>query len=261
MLCCVVLKIRWPQTLNGLRSMERLLKSPTMRERYLATCVGEDAEDGDQLRTWSHSLTSLRWEALVSFCTSLLAAEPLLRRTWRRQKFMGGTVRHKRWRENAANSEHGHAGPTLETIDKTIADPSFWSGVSILADVAFEAEFVGRWCEGCPCGCTDPDSRSSISSSDVLAVQGTRRPRKPRQTRSPACPYKGCRAAELAAGTWSRELRRVMSAGRGRVNEVLVMSRASDRADFFDDWTKARSKLWAGISVKLAYFQQLPWRL
>ncbi|CAE7302321.1 chk1 [Symbiodinium sp. KB8] len=251
---------RWPSTLTGLRAVERLLRPPTMRDRFRACCVRNE-EDAKPLATWSHTLASLRWEVLVDFTRDLLLLEPVIRRCWNKELFMQGlnTAGYRQWR---CDTSSDHGAPTVQAIDEAICSPEFWSGVAIVHDLAYEAEFVGRWAEGCSCcrsgtgiGGADPDRMA-------IADDGERQ-RKPRRQRQPgrvACPYAGCRAPELASGDWIPELKRVMNFGRGRLTEFLVMSRAEDRSQFHADWVQARSKLWAGIQVKLAYFQQLPWR-
>ena len=241
--------LSWPGVLDGLRAVEKLLRPPTMRERFLAVCV-RGHEDAHLLQTWSRTLRSLRWEAIVDFTKDLLAAEPLIRQTWSLQTFLGGDQNHKKWK---ANSDFG---PSVESIDAALTSAAWWTGVSIVHDVAFEAEYIGRWAEGCPCGCS--------SDSGQLAIVGGgssgRRRRQKQQSQAQACPFRGCRAGQLAAGDWIGPLKNVMAASRSRVTQFLVMSR-DNRSEYFSDWTRARGKLWTGLQVKLSYWAQLPWRL
>ncbi|CAE7814629.1 chk1 [Symbiodinium sp. CCMP2592] len=253
--------VRWASTLTGLRALERLLRPPTMRDRYRACCVRNE-EDAKPLATWSHTLASLRWEALVDFTRDLLLLEPLIRRTWNKQWFMQGlhSTGHREWR---CDKSSDHGAPTVQAIDDAIRSPAFWSGVAIIHDISYEAEYVGRWAEQCSCCASGTGAGGPDPDRIAIADDGERK-RRPRRQRHPgrvACPYAGCRAPELAAGDWIPELKRVMNMGRGRLTEFLVMSRAEDRSQFHADWVQARSKLWAGIQVKLAYYQQLPWRL
>ena len=227
--------------------MERLLRAPTMRERFLAVCV-KDHADAHLLQNWSRTLKSLRWEAIVDFTRDLLAAEPMMRQTWCQKKFMGGDQAYRQWKATSSDF-----GPGIDAINAALTAPSFWTGVAIVHDVAFEAEYIGRWSEGCPCGCTDDNSQLAIAAS---AKAGHTR----RRRQHVSCPFRGCRAAQLAAGEWIPKLKKVMNESRSRVTQFLVMSR-DDRPEFLADWTKARGKLWTGLQVKLAYWSQLPWRL
>ena len=204
-----------------------------MRERFQACCVDPDDSRAAQLNTWSHSLVSLRWEALVDFTSGLLELEPLLRQCWNKQKFLAGSSGHRVLQAaDASTSEHS-TSVAVEGINAALTSPAFWTGVALCHDVAFEAEFTGRWAEGCSC-CRKPNS---------------------------TCAYKGCRAAEFASGQWQQELKNTMVKNRAALGQYLVMSRDTDRAQYFSDWAKARARLWGGIQVKLGYWQQLPWRL
>ena len=216
--------------------------------------MGPDDARVAQLRNWSHSLASLRWEAIVDFTGDLLKLEPLLRQTWDKRKFLGGTAPtagsgpgHRRWKADAA----GEHGVTVDSIHAAITSPAFWTGVALVHDLSYEAEFIGRWCEGCGC-CPMPGRQLRLQDAKPL-------PRQRQQRLS--CPYKGCRAAELASGEWVGHLQDVMISSKTNVAHCLVMSRDTERAQYFSDWSQARAKLWAGIHIKLAYWKQLPWRL
>ncbi|CAE7773058.1 unnamed protein product, partial [Symbiodinium sp. CCMP2456] len=221
----------WDPLLSALRSVEKLLRWTTMRERFQACCIDPDDSRAAQLNTWSHSLVSLRWEALVDFTGGLLELEPLLRQCWSKKKFLAGSPgRRVLQAADASTGEHS-TSVAVEGIDAALTSATFWTGVALCHDVAFEAEFAGRWAEGCGC-CRKPN---------------------------PTCAFKGCRAAEFSSGEWQQELKKTMIKNRSALGQYLVMSRDTDRAQYFSDWAKARARLWGGIQVKLGYWQQLPW--
>ena len=41
--------------------------------------------------------------------------------------------------------------PNAEAIDAALASPVFWATTKAVHQLAMQAEFIGRWCEGCPC--------------------------------------------------------------------------------------------------------------
>ena len=41
--------------------------------------------------------------------------------------------------------------PSAEAIDAAVSSPVFWATARAVHELALEAEWVGRWCEGCPC--------------------------------------------------------------------------------------------------------------
>ena len=254
------LVFRWPRTLEGLRALEKLLRPPTMRERFAACCLGSGHESAPLLENWSHTLVSLRWEAIEVFCRNLLVLEPVLRQAWSLQAFLKGSgTKHKPWQQRSPNeTSHFGFGPALQMIDSSIRSEAFWTGVSICHDVAWEAELIGRWAEGCYC-CTDRQSQLAITDGGTGGTGRRRRPARPKAQEF--CPYRGCRAADLASGAWEDRLKKAMLAGRNRVTQFLVTASGSDRGQFFQDWTQARGRLWAGLQIKLAHWKQLPWRL
>ena len=180
----------WESLLDGLRACEKLLAPPTMRERFQACCCDGNAMVEKQFATWSHSLKSLRWEAIELFTKELLALECPLRIHWCKKKFMSGNGdTHKSWHQ----SDSG-VGINVEAIDRAISSPSFWGGVAMIHDLSFSVEFLGRWAEGCPC-CEDA----------LLEGKGVKRRRTKwlqhvKDANTTPCPFSGCRAVEIAAG-------------------------------------------------------------
>lgn len=130
---------------------------------------------------------------------------------------------------------------------------SFWCGVSLANDISYCAEFVGRWSEGCQC-CED----------ELLTKQNPKRRRTKwlsNVSSAMPCPFRGCRAVQIAAGEWLPRLQKVLSDGQGHLTDSLLKSYGRDLPTFLDDWVKARSKLWGQLRIKLAYFEQIPWKL
>ena len=41
--------------------------------------------------------------------------------------------------------------PNAEAIDEAISSPVFWAMTKSIHEIALQAEWIGRWCEGCPC--------------------------------------------------------------------------------------------------------------
>ena len=236
---------RWPSVLEGMRALERLLRSPLMRERLQACCLADAAPEEIRLfDSWSLSLKSLRWQAITEFSDGLLKLELPLRRWWSMAKFLHGTGHASKFKPRPAESEYGI---TVESINKVIQDACFWSGLAVVHDISHQAEHVGKWGEGCGC-CEPPSSKASASV----------------KARFKACPYKGCRSPDLATGAWQADLDKVMSASRSRITGILMQSGHAGqtiRASLLSDWTNARARLWSQIRVKLGHWSQLPWKL
>ena len=236
-------QLRWPQVLEGMRALEKLLKAPLMRERFQCCCFDKADAAAKVFDNWSLSLVSLRWESVTAFSEGLLQVEFLLRKHWDTKKFLDGardpaSASGSRFQPRSLDKSEYSAN--VLGIQQAIVSKSFWAGVAIVHDISYQAEYVGRWAESCPCCQAESKSKP-----------------KPKQ----ACPFEGCRASELATGTWQSALDKVMSASRSRLTEVLLQGSSADRFSYMSDWHTARGKLWSQLRVKLAHWNQLPWRL
>ena len=77
--------------------------------------------------------------------TSVLAAVPC---TVRRSLFF--------WGEYSCSYimscvSHADTRPNAEAVDKAIKSLTFWAMVRATSEIAYQAEFIGRWSEGCFC--------------------------------------------------------------------------------------------------------------
>ena len=61
-------ELSWQDVLGRLREIEKLLKRPMQRERFIAKCLPANRGDIESLfSSWNTSLKSLRWEQIVNF--------------------------------------------------------------------------------------------------------------------------------------------------------------------------------------------------
>ena len=132
-----------------MRALEKLLRITTARERFQAVCVS-NAEHSKCFDRWSLSLKSLRWEAIFEFAHALLPLQEILKTYWNGSKYAAGVSgsKYKRFAYNS-NDDDDCFGPSMTQLDSVIHSESFWSGISIVEQIAYESEFVGRWAEGC----------------------------------------------------------------------------------------------------------------
>ena len=84
--------------------------------------------------------------------------------------------------------------PKLSMIDKTIKNCAFWDYAHMVHEVSLQGEQLGKWGEGCSC-----------HQGELLAYASMRRQKRTRELPSlpgavSNCPFRGCRAPELATG-------------------------------------------------------------
>lgn len=141
-----------------------------------------------------------------------------------------------------------YSGVSIDDIDKAINCPETWCSMSAVLDIAQEIEYLGNWCEACPCHKAEDALRIT-----ARALKRVRR-NQPRGFRNNmgnmSCPYKGCRAVEMAAGKGQDSLIQFMHQGRDRIQEHFVAVPAERQAQLVADWDLARGRLWSNLAAE-----------
>lgn len=123
-----------------------------------------------------------------------------------------------------------------------------WASISVVLDICEECDSIGNWSEGCPC-CDQKDEKSRVRSEvkKSRAVQ-------PRGFRDELrCPYKGCRAVELACGRGQANVLNKMVANKERVALHFASVPPELRSNMLQDWESARARLWSSF-VCISFF-------
>ena len=60
-------QLSWDDILFKLREIEKLLKRPLQRERFINQCIPKGHVAEKLFNTWNISLKSLRWQRVVEF--------------------------------------------------------------------------------------------------------------------------------------------------------------------------------------------------
>jgi hypothetical protein len=158
----------------------------------------------------------------------------------------------------------------------------------MIMNTAMEAELIGRWAEGCPC-----------HGDELLTYSVARRNKDSRQLpplreEAKFCPYKGCRAPELATGDGLKkavfqkmfshvfdsihfavlmksrrpcQVLETMYSSRQAIMDYAVHSAPSSKqqagqslaSGMLQDWLSARAKIHSDVIMKLNYWKSLPW--
>ena len=77
-----------------------------------------------------------------------MRVEEPLRRCWDKKKFFNKTTDSEKPIPMGLDDDFK---PNAHAIDAVIKSKAFWSSVRALEELALEAEWMGRWSEGCPC--------------------------------------------------------------------------------------------------------------
>lgn len=150
----------------------------------------------------------------------------------------GGGGKHKRWLRAMAMYEGGEE-TSIDAINAAIKTDTF-AEIRAVACISFEAEFVGRWSEGCRCHEEDTIDRSLPKRRRILIAPGSS---------GATCIYKCCRAPELAASEGLCQQMELMVRNRFSImDHVGSASSEQKRIEILRDWNTARSRLWCFLS-------------
>ena len=167
----------------------------------------------------------------------VLQLEPLLRKYWRKNLFL----------EDEKNAKKDTLS-TIDRIDKSISSATFWSTMRIVHALGFQAEYLGRWSESCPCHCEQQElynwAKSNMPSSGI-------RPPK-------FCDRKGCRCPELAAGVALDKVEQMLWNSRNSVMEMMNDVPGDVQHKLHSDWNVARAKIFSELTLKLSTWKHLP---
>ena len=180
--------------------------------------------------------------ALLLLSTKVLPIEDLLRECWDPVRFTksvdsistDGTKRAGDKVKTFTPEESSRV--TLKLISDLMASDYAWACIALIAHLSQECEGVGLWCEGCPC----PEHQVSAPSK----VPGQRRAVTVLPPGAANCPFKTCRAPELARGVAILRQEGCMNVNRALFNEYIAKAPHSYRSELHNTWTKSTSKIW-----------------
>ena len=142
-----------------------------------------------------------------------------------------------------------------DVADITIRSSLFWGYMRMLDMVSEVMLALTAWCQGCPCHTGAP----ILQGASRLARAAIFR----RAFDETGCPLRTMRAAEVASGAVGTFLRRLFSS----VNTSVLLDPSvaglapDERAIVMRDFAAVRKHVLFTFSVKLAFWNQLPWCL
>ena len=176
----------------------------------------------------------------------MLFIEPILRHYFDKTKFVQRDRRNPDTRPVLADTIDDF-GEDADAIQMVIDNPVFWSTARVIHEIGFQAAFLGRWSEGCPC-----------HEEHRLAYHTTPKGERYKLPKPPTCELQCCRAPELAAGDGLRLFRRILWVSQQNVLSHLAGLPLSEQTSLRHDWDHARSKIEVELTLKLAHWGQLP---
>lgn len=178
----------------------------------------------------------------------MLLLEHLLRTHWNQQKFLQGATDNQRGNEAPQGDECyvPLTSAAVTQINAALTSSKFWARARVVREVGFLSEMVGRWSEACPCHQRHHDVYNWSRTAGMSCPP------------PPPCDRKGCRTPELAAGVALKGFQQEVWLSRHNVVQHVHELQAHEQHQLKNDWDKARSKVYAQLSLKLAQWRFLP---
>ena len=105
-----------------------------------------------------------------------------------------------------------------------------WSCLAMISLLSADADFIGSWAESCPCHVQPPED------ADLKVKRQAKRELN-------ACPFRCCRAPELASGHGLKHLCQQLLVHKKSFAEYVSRAPESNRAELNASWETACSKL------------------
>lgn len=143
---------------------------------------------------------------------------------------------------------------TLRLVSELMKCDYQWACIALVAELANEAEVVGNWSERCPCIQHQYSSREH-------KIPGKRRKVVALPTEAVNCPYRACRAPELACGVaMSLQACRMMQY-RSVFNQYVSRAPQAKQAELHSTWSKSTSRIWGALASSASCWKSLSPRI
>ena len=183
--------------------------------------------------------------------TKVLPLEKLLREGWNSNAYVRGIEGDRPFAVEDSSKKH------ITRITQLMKNDLDWCFIGMIKMIAKESEIIGKWCEGCGCHNDDLESLATETEDAIVIIDGVANvevtrchaksrkvPRTLGQLEAANCPFRCCRAPELALGWAARLQRRCMSIQGPLFNKLTSRAPAKDRGLLIAAWNAARSRLY-----------------
>ena len=190
----------------------------------------------------------------------VLPLEQLLRSSWNSSTYLRGSSPESVNKPFLVADDGSKAH--LQRINMIMASDYDWSTMAMISLLSKEAEFVGSWCEGCPCHLPprhqvrvveahSVDDVELIPLTDSIPCVKPKRQRKLTEADREAlsCDFRCCRAPELATGCALILQRGFMSKHQSEFNKIVSKLPERDRGLLAASWASATSKLFGTLAM------------
>ena len=176
------------------------------------------------------------WRSCSVVHVQVLPLEALLRSSWNSNCFLKSTA-HSDKPFLIEDGSKAH----ITRLNELMTSDYHWSCVALVSFVSSEADLIGKWSESC--GCPHHQVLPRVMrkrSGQQLRVGG-------KDSESLSCPFRCCRAPELAIGAAMDLQRNVMLTHKEEFLEYIAVCPTEKQTELAGTWTKACGKLYGAM--------------
>ena len=231
--------VHFDAQVDRLSVLAKFVRERHTQQRLLAKCFPDTMPGASQmremLRTFHAHCYRNRWSTVARCALEMDRVLPALQSGWNLVKYMEAPDTHD---------------VVLQQVNATIVDPFFEGYLRLLRGFGETVLHLISWAESCPCHWHLLKShgwRASEASAEQASLL--------------SCPFRGRRAAELAAGDFMQELGSLCSMQFAELSSKLPAQLTdAQRRELLHDYELGRSYLLTVFVLKLSHWQCMPWR-
>ena len=243
----------WESLYRSLKAIEKLVTNHGRLRKYVHTCVANTDYDYDDkiFQTVAPHLYDKRWGEVFKFGCWLIEKRRLqvLQATWDKGLYAAADT------EDWESDEEDFCA---DEIGEAVNDIKVHANLNMVIGLDRMLQRISAWCERCPChDYVQRKFRDRVPAEVVRNECGA-------ETTSAgiACPFRGCRAPEVAAGLLLEVLQDECTT---TVADLALTWRtrlgAEQWARLLGDFGRGKAHIVYIVTMKLDQWQRLPWLL
>ena len=158
--------------------------------------------------------------------------EEVLRPAWNSRKYLKGDSTGDDQPFLVEDESRAH----VQRLNNLMQTTSDWCAIRLVTYLSQAADFLGQWGESCPC------EHHNDGPQLVKKLSG-QRVRVGRQSEGSTCPFRCCRAAELASGKALTLLTALVESQQSKFLKCVATAPVAHQSALTGAWYTATSKL------------------
>ena len=243
----------WPKFLTMLKQLEKLISFSPRMERFVALCIQGNAESVSvgRCRKKYRVMYDKRWGEVHNYCRKVLDVFWIIKTYWSEEKYCRAGIG-----EQETDDDGYKFDP--KAITTVIHDSWFISFLYMVLYLGELIESLVHWSERCPCH--EDIQRKYPGKVPIRVLRAMCGCDLASSMTSLSCPFRGCRAPDMAVGELFVQLDSAYHDALGQLT-LKCRERVSgpEWVSILQEFDAGRAYVHFILTVKLQNWQQAPW--